>query len=126
MRYRRLGNSDIEVSEIALGSWLTYGVTVERDRARACIRRAFDLGINFVDTANMYGRGAAESILGELLSPYRREAYVLATELPNKPHTLTVRMTDSKNPKSKAHAARIVHFLVNQPAQPKSPNPPPK
>ena len=69
------------MSEIALGSWLTYGVTVERERARACIRRAFDLGINFIDTANMYGRGAAESLLGELLSPYSRGAYLLATKV---------------------------------------------
>ncbi len=80
MRYRRLGNSELQVSEISLGSWLTFGVTVDRDQAGACLHRAFDLGINFVDTANMYGRGAAESLLGELLSPYRRDAYVLATK----------------------------------------------
>lgn len=81
MRYRRLGNSELQVSEIALGSWLTYGVSVETERARACIRRAFDLGINFLDTANMYGRGAAESLLGELLAAYRRDEYVLATKV---------------------------------------------
>ena len=81
MRYRRLGRSELRVSEIALGSWLTYGVSVERERAEACVRRAFELGINFIDTANMYGRGAAESLLGELLSPYRREDYVLATKV---------------------------------------------
>ena len=81
MRYRRLGNSELQVSEIALGSWLTYGVAVETERARACIRRAFDLGINFLDTANMYGRGAAESLLGELLASYRRDEYVLATKV---------------------------------------------
>ena len=81
MRYRTLGNSELQVSEIALGSWLTYGVTVDRDRAQACMQRAFDLGINFVDTANMYGRGAAESLLGELLSRYRRDDYVLATKV---------------------------------------------
>ncbi|MDJ0849389.1 MAG: aldo/keto reductase family protein [Myxococcota bacterium] len=81
MRYRRLGRSDLQVSEIALGSWLTYGVSVERGRAGACVRRAFELGINFIDTANMYGRGAAESLLGELLSAYRREDFVLATKV---------------------------------------------
>ncbi len=81
MLYRRLGNSELNVSEIGLGSWLTYGVSVERDRANACVRRAFDLGINFFDTANMYGKGAAESLLGELLSPYRREDYILATKV---------------------------------------------
>lgn len=81
MRYRQLGRSELEVSELALGSWLTYGVTVERERAAACVRRAFELGINFIDTANMYGRGAAESLLGEVLAPYPREAYVLATKV---------------------------------------------
>lgn len=81
MLYRQLGNSDLHVSELGLGSWLTYGVSVERDRAGACVRRAFDLGINFFDTANMYGKGAAESLLGELLSPYRREDYILATKV---------------------------------------------
>ncbi len=81
MQYRRLGNSDLHVSELALGSWLTYGVTVDRSQAARCIRRAFDLGINFVDTANMYGRGATESLLGELLAPYRRASYLLATKV---------------------------------------------
>ena len=64
MEYRKLGNSDLSVSEISLGSWLTYGVGVERDAAEACLNRAFDLGINFLDTANVYGRGAAEVVWG--------------------------------------------------------------
>src|SRR6185295_10765149 len=50
----------LSVSEISLGSWLTYGVGVEADAARACLERAFDLGINFIDTANIYGRAAAQ------------------------------------------------------------------
>src|SRR5689334_21981684 len=54
MKYRMLGSSDLRVSEISLGSWLTYGVGVERQRAVACVDRAFDLGINFIDTANVY------------------------------------------------------------------------
>ncbi|MGZ8998097.1 MAG: aldo/keto reductase family protein, partial [Allosphingosinicella sp.] len=81
MRYRRLGWSDLEVSEISLGSWLTYGVGVEADRARLCLDRAFDVGINFIDTANVYGRGAAETFLGEALSARPRDSYVLATKL---------------------------------------------
>lgn len=81
MRYRRLGASDLEVSEISLGSWLTYGVGVEADSARACLDRAFDLGINFIDTANIYGHGAAESFLGEALQERPRDSYVLATKL---------------------------------------------
>ena len=81
MRYRRLGSSDLEVSEISLGSWLTYGVGVERDSAAACVAKAFDLGINLIDTANIYGRGAAESFLGETLAGRPRDSYVLATKL---------------------------------------------
>ncbi|MGD0191736.1 MAG: aldo/keto reductase family protein [Rhizomicrobium sp.] len=81
MKYRKLGASDLNVSEISLGSWLTYGVGVERDRAAACVDRAFDLGINFIDTANVYGRGAAESFLGEVLSKRPRSSYILATKL---------------------------------------------
>jgi aryl-alcohol dehydrogenase-like predicted oxidoreductase len=81
MQYRRLGASDLSVSEISLGSWLTFGVGVERDAARACLDRAFDLGINFIDTANVYGRGAAETVLGEDLAGRPRDSYVLATKL---------------------------------------------
>lgn len=81
MRYRKLGDSDLEVSEISLGSWLTYGVGVEADRTRACLDRAFDLGINFIDTANAYGRGKAESVLGEMLATRPRDSYVLATKV---------------------------------------------
>jgi 1-deoxyxylulose-5-phosphate synthase len=81
MRYRKLGSTEVEVSEIALGSWLTYGVGVGKEGARACLDRAFAVGINFVDTANVYGRGAAERLLGELLAGRDRSSYVLATKL---------------------------------------------
>jgi 1-deoxyxylulose-5-phosphate synthase len=81
MKYRKLGDSDLEVSEISLGSWLTYGVGVEADQARACLEEAFAQGINFIDTANIYGRGAAESFLGEALQERPRDSYVLATKL---------------------------------------------
>src|SRR3954447_20149956 len=81
MKTRKLGDSDIEVSEISLGSWLTYGVGVEADQARACLDEAFAQGINFIDTANVYGRGAAESFLGAALSGRPRDSYVLATKV---------------------------------------------
>ncbi len=80
MQYRRLGRSDLMVSEIGLGSWLTFGSGVEAERATACVRRAFEVGINFFDTANVYGRGAAETFLGEVLSGVDRSSYVLATK----------------------------------------------
>ena len=81
MRYRQLGNSDLTVSEISLGSWLTYGLGVDDSNARACLARAFDLGINLIDTANVYGKGAAESFLGKALKGRERSSYVLATKL---------------------------------------------
>ena len=81
MRYRQLGDSDLEVSEISLGSWLTYGGGVARDNAQACVDRAFELGINFIDTANVYARGKAEEFLGEVLKDRPRDSYVLATKL---------------------------------------------
>jgi aryl-alcohol dehydrogenase-like predicted oxidoreductase len=81
MRYRKLGSSDLQVSAISLGSWLTFGVGVERDRAAAVVEESFGLGINFIDTANVYGRGAAETFLGEVLAARPRDSYVLATKL---------------------------------------------
>ncbi|MBI1188439.1 MAG: aldo/keto reductase [Alphaproteobacteria bacterium] len=81
MRYRKLGASDLSVSEISLGSWLTYGLDVEARQAKACLDAAFACGINFIDTANVYGRGAAEAFLGEALQTRPRDSYVLATKL---------------------------------------------
>jgi aryl-alcohol dehydrogenase-like predicted oxidoreductase len=81
MHYRKLGNSDLNVPEIILGSWLTYGVGVERENARACVDRAFECGINFIDTANIYGKGAAEEVLGDVLAGRDRQSYMLATKL---------------------------------------------
>jgi aryl-alcohol dehydrogenase-like predicted oxidoreductase len=81
MRYRRLGRSELEVSEISLGSWLTYGGGVPRQQAEACVAKAFEVGINFIDTANVYARGAAESFLGEVLAGRPRHSYILGTKL---------------------------------------------
>jgi aryl-alcohol dehydrogenase-like predicted oxidoreductase len=81
MKYRQLGNSDLKVSEIILGSWLTYGGGVDRQKAEACIHTAFEVGINCIDTANVYGRGAAESLLGEILQGRDRSSYILATKV---------------------------------------------
>src|ERR1700737_2814453 len=86
MRYRRLGSSDLEVSEIALGSWLAYGreavrTPAEASVARECLARAFEVGINFLDTANIYGQGRGEEFLGEALRGRPRDSYILATKL---------------------------------------------
>jgi aryl-alcohol dehydrogenase-like predicted oxidoreductase len=81
MNRRRLGDSELEVSEISLGSWLTYSGGVEREHTEACTRAAFEADINFFDTANVYGNGAAEEAWGEILSGYDRESFVLATKV---------------------------------------------
>ena len=81
MKYRKVGASDLVVSDISLGSWLTYGLDVETEAARACLAAAFDCGINFIDTANAYGRGKAESFLGDTLAGRPRDSYVLGTKL---------------------------------------------
>ena len=81
VRFRKLGSSDLQVSEISLGSWLTYSGGVEADATAACTRAAFEAGITFFDTANVYGRGASETAWGEILADYRREDYVLATKV---------------------------------------------
>jgi aryl-alcohol dehydrogenase-like predicted oxidoreductase len=81
MEYRRLGRSELHVSEISLGSWLTFGAGVESEQAARCIARALDVGVNLFDTANVYGRGAAESFLGAALRGVERSSYLLATKL---------------------------------------------
>ncbi len=81
MRYRKLGTWGLKISEIGLGSWLTYGGYVEEEKAIACIHRAFELGVNFFDTANVYRRGAAEEVTGRALKDFRRDDYVLATKV---------------------------------------------
>jgi voltage-dependent potassium channel beta subunit len=80
MEYRKLGNTGLTVSEIAYGSWLTFADQIELDQARKIIARAFELGINYIDTADVYAYGEAESLLGEVLENYNRRHYVIATK----------------------------------------------
>lgn len=96
MHRRRLGDSDIEVSAIALGSWLTYAGGVGREQTEACTRAAFDAGVTFFDTANVYGRGAAERAWGEILSDYPRDSFAIATKVyyPMAPRWSPLRLRD--------------------------------
>ncbi len=81
MEYRHLGRTGMRVSTISLGSWLTYGGSVAEQSAIECIHKAYDLGINFFDTANGYMRGKAEEVVGRALKDFPRESYVLATKV---------------------------------------------
>jgi aryl-alcohol dehydrogenase-like predicted oxidoreductase len=81
MKYRKLGNTGLKVSEISLGSWLTYGGYVDKSKAIATLDKAYELGINFFDTANVYRQGESEQVVGEALTKYERSSYVLATKV---------------------------------------------
>ena len=81
MRYRNLGRWGVKVSSVGLGSWLTYGGSVEEDIATKCIARAYERGVTFFDTANVYARGRAEEIVGRAIAAYRRDSLVLATKV---------------------------------------------
>jgi voltage-dependent potassium channel beta subunit len=81
MRYRQIGRWGMRVSAVGLGSWLTYGGSVEEDTARACMRRAYELGVTFFDTANVYARGRAEEVVGRTIKDFARDSIVLATKV---------------------------------------------
>lgn len=81
MEYRHLGRAGVRISTIGLGSWLTYGDAVAEDRAIQCVHTAYEQGVNFFDTANVYNRGAAEEVVGRALKDYSRDSYVLATKV---------------------------------------------
>jgi len=80
MRTRTLGRSGLRVSPISLGSWLTMGSKVDHAETARLIHRAFDLGVNFFDTADVYARGEAERAVGEALLSLPRHRVVLATK----------------------------------------------
>ena len=81
MKYRRLGNAGVKLSEIGLGGWLTFGKTTGEKTGQQLIDTAFECGINFFDTANVYATGACESMWGTLLAPYTRSSFVLASKV---------------------------------------------
>ena len=81
MNYRALGDSDLRVSEICLGTWTTFGGSLDEDAAIALVDAAFDAGVNFFDTANIYSQGRSEEVLGRALAGRPREEFVVATKL---------------------------------------------
>ncbi len=97
MNYRRLGRSGLQVSELSLGSWVTFGTQVEVDSAVECMAAARDAGVNFFDNAEVYARGKSEEVMGAALKKldWRRSSYVVSTKLfwglddgPNEKNTL--------------------------------------
>jgi voltage-dependent potassium channel beta subunit len=81
MEYRRTGKWGLQVSAISLGAWLTYGSKrVERDMAKACLRKAIESDINFIDVADMYSFGEAERVVGEVIKDYKRSDLVISTK----------------------------------------------
>ena len=81
MHYRTLGHSGLKLSVVGLGSWLTYGVSVDSGTTRKCVLRAYESGVNFFDTANVYGKGAAEEVLAPVLRELYRDSIVVATKV---------------------------------------------
>lgn len=81
MLFRRLGNGPLEVSELSFGTWLTVAGGIGREQAIRCVHAAVDCGITLFDTANQYGAGEAERVLGEALRSYPRDRYLIATKL---------------------------------------------
>jgi 1-deoxyxylulose-5-phosphate synthase len=79
--YRTLGDSGLRVSEICLGTWTTFGGSLGDEAAIALVNEAFDVGINFFDTANVYSRGRSEEVLGRALAGRPRDSFVVATKL---------------------------------------------
>ncbi len=118
MKYRRLGKTGLKVSEISLGSWLTYGNAVVKETAIKTMDRAYELGVNFFDTANAYNRGEAEKVVGEALRKYERSSYVLATKVffpmsdrPNDSGLSRKHMTESLNASLKRLGLDYVDIL---------------
>ena len=81
MRYRQLGDSDLQVSEICLGTWTTFGGSLDDDAAFALVDAAFECGVNFFDTANVYSEGRSEEVLGRAVAGRPRESFVVATKV---------------------------------------------
>jgi voltage-dependent potassium channel beta subunit len=81
VKYRQLGRWGVKVSTVSLGSWLTYGGSVEEEASATCIRRAYELGVNFFDTADGYNGGRAEEVLGATLADFPRESVFVGTKV---------------------------------------------
>lgn len=91
MKYRQLGNSGLHISEISFGTWLTVGLALEKQTAFDCMRKAIELGVNFIDTADMYNKGESEKAVGEFVKTIKREEIIIGTKVfgPMSDHPMT-------------------------------------
>jgi len=81
MKYRNVGKTGLKISNISLGAWLTYGGTSEDDASKACITKAIELGVNFIDIADIYARGKAETVVGKVIVDYDRKDLVISSKV---------------------------------------------
>jgi len=81
MNYRRMGKNGLKISEISIGAWLTYGGSVGAEKATKIIHRALELGVNFIDVADIYSRGEAEKVVGEAIKDYKRTDLVISSKV---------------------------------------------
>ncbi len=80
MNYRHVGQSGLMMSEISYGSWLTFGNQMDQDKAIDLVKAALELGINTFDTANIYNKGEAETMLGKILPKLSRPSFIVASK----------------------------------------------
>jgi voltage-dependent potassium channel beta subunit len=97
MKYRRLGRSGLQISELSIGSWITYGNQVDESVAIDTLAAARDAGVNFFDNAEVYAGGRSETLMGNALKQlgWAREDYIISTKFywgiaagPNRKNTL--------------------------------------
>lgn len=83
MLYRRMGSSGLKLSALSFGAWVTFGNQIGRGEARELIAQAFDAGVNFFDNAEVYARGEAERIMGDVIADLRlpRDAFCVSSKV---------------------------------------------
>lgn len=83
MEYRRLGKSGLQLSELSLGSWLTFGKQIGNNIAEDLMKLAYDNGVNFFDNAEIYARGESEIVMGKILKKMKwdRDSYVVSSKV---------------------------------------------
>lgn len=114
MRYRTLGRTGLQVSEVALGGWLTIGGSVEEENAIKIIHKAFDKGVNLFDTAEAYYFGESERVMGKALSQLPRDEYVIATKVSGQWNEFLTNKFGPLKPNQSGHSRKHIVEAVEQ------------